>query len=86
MAPEKTSLWIAKLSPSGKKIMHQFLMYLNTQKPFSKEKNLVLSDLDIEALGVIFSRLKLQKAIDEINRAIKLFNDTYQIKILLISN
>ena len=66
--------------------MHQFLMYLNTQKPFAKEENLKLNDLDIEALGVIFSRLKLQKAISEINQAIELFNNTYQIKILLISN
>ena len=66
--------------------MHQFLMYLNTKKPFAKEENLKLNDLDIEALGVIFSRLKLQKAISEINQAIELFNNTYQIKILLISN
>ncbi len=86
MAKEKTSLWIAKLSNAGKALMHDFLKYLNMKNEPKVNSDLKLLDADIEALGVIFSRLKLQKSVSEINDAIKVFNNLYGIKILLIND
>ena len=83
MTTEKTSLWIAKLSVDGKKLMHEFLKYINLKKTPSKQELKILNT-DEEALSIIFGRLKLQKTIEELNTAMKLFNNIYKIKLTLI--
>ncbi len=80
---DKTSIWIGKLSPSGKEAMHSFLVYFNTKK--MDDKSFDLSSQDKEALSVIVQRLKLQNSVEDINKAIEEFNNVKHTDLTKIS-